>query len=164
MRALIALWIALLIAGLAALFLGHQVLPEQVASKFGDGGLARAFMTRNAYLWLMALLTVLIQLALMLGFFWLPRLFPRFANIPNKAYWLTSERRAQMQRILDRAGWMVAVAALAFIVATHWFILDANAVDPPRLRMAAFFGFLVLFLVTIASIAVWLSLRLRRRH
>ena len=162
LRVLQVLFVVLIISASAVIYVSLDALPEMVASKFGNGGIARGFMGRSQYMGLMVGLMVGIPLLMLLGLCGLPRQFPRMTNIPNKTYWIAPERRATMQAVLDRAGVALACTSLAFLASMHGLIVEANEHLPPRMDMRAFFLCLVLFLAIIVSLSIWLSLRLRK--
>lgn len=110
---------AVILGALAHLATYHGSLPEQVASQFDASGRPDGWMSRDAFVWTVALTYGLLGG----GFLLLPQALPAFPdaiiNLPNKAYWLAPERRtdalARLGRSLFRFG-AVNVLLVAFLV------------------------------------------------
>ena len=137
-------------------------LPERVASHFGPGNVANAFMTRDGYLVFMLAFAFVLPVfaAAVVGL--LPRVRANSINIPNKDYWLDpSQREATMNALSMFGAWLGSLIAL-FIAALHYVLLVANRSSPPRLPADLFWMLLIGFIV---GIALWIaSLYLRFRH
>ena len=69
-------------------------LADPVATHFGSDYLANGFMTRDGYLAFSLAFSTLLPVIVAGAVGWLPRLFPRSVNVPNRDYWLAPERRA----------------------------------------------------------------------
>jgi serine/threonine-protein kinase len=143
---------------LGSLYITSRQLPEQVASHFSGGGAPDGWMSRGAYLWTMAGLAAGLS-GVLVGAFYACRFFPQsMINLPQKAYWLAPERRADTFDALFRAGVWLAVFHSVFLLAVHLLVVAANAAQPVRLSSliwALLGGFL-------AVIAVWGCLLVRR--
>ena len=129
-------------------------MPEQVASHFGAGNAAHAFMSRGGYLVFMLVfaLALPVFVAAMTGL--LPRLRANSINIPHKDYWLDPRRRAATMNALSAHGaWLGSLIAL-FIAALHYVLLIANRSSPPQLPADLFIMLLVGFVV---GITLWIG-------
>jgi hypothetical protein len=125
-------------------------LGDPVATHFGGGFVANGWEQRDGYLrFALSFATVLpLIVALIVG--WVPRLFPRFINLPHRDYWLAPERRsATLETVAVRAVVLGMLVSL-FMGGVHWLILQANAVIPPRLPADLFWMMLIAFLTAFA--------------
>src|SRR5690606_26698927 len=104
-----------------------------VASHFGSSGAADGFMPRHAYVGLMLGLVIgMPVLGVALVAWTLGRPDARI-NIPERAYWLAPQRRAEtLERIV--AGMRGFSAALiVFLCYTHGLVVVANRSASPAL-------------------------------
>jgi hypothetical protein len=161
-RFLLPLFISLAATTLVFIILSAGALPERVASHFGRGGFANGWMTRGAYLGLVALGATVLPLMTAALLSTLPRAFPRLANIPNRDYWLAAERREATLAALDGFGWAFASLLTLFFAGMHWTILDANASVPPRLAEAPVHALVIGFSILLVAWVAALLLRFRR--
>ena len=150
---------ALSAAAAGALYLGGSArgLPPVVASHFGLGGQADAFMSRGAYLGVMLVAIVVIPLGVALLGRWAAALPDAMVKLPNKAYWLAPERRAAtLAPLAARLEWL-SVALTAFLSYVHWLVLRANELPAPHLSAAAFAAGLALFVAfaLLWAVALW---------
>ena len=137
-------------------------LPERVASSFGGGGAAQAFMTRTMYGALFTSFSAIVPLGLVAAFVWLPRRFSGFVNVPMREAWLAPEFRVELFRRLGLAGYLTGGSAALFFAAMHALLVEANAHVPPRLAQAPFVAVLLAFLACTIGTALGLSLALRK--
>jgi serine/threonine-protein kinase len=154
-----------LLLSVAAAFvvLSSGSLPPKVASHFVVGGAANAYMPRGAYVELM-LEVVVGAPALLIAVSTLVRFVPtRFLNLPNRAYWLAPERRAETLAFLQYHGAFLGLLLAAFLCFVHWLVVRANAQHPPLFPESSMNTGLVLFL---AAVVVWLGVLVVRfrRH
>ena len=138
-----------------------SALPERIASHFGPGNAANAFMSRDGYLTFMLAFAVGLPafIAAMIGL--LPRARSNSINIPHKAYWLDPKRKEETLNTLSAHGaWLGSLIAL-FIAAIHYVLLVANRASPPRLPADLFTMLLVGFVAAIVlwALALWLRFR-----
>ena len=136
-------------------------LADVVATHFGADSLANGFMTRDGYVAFSLAFSTLLPMIVAGIVGWLPRLFPRVANLPNKDYWLAPGRSdATLESIATRAVLLGALLAI-FMAGVHWLILQANAAVPPRLPARAFWMLLGAFLVAFTAwiVAFWSRFR-----
>ena len=134
-------------------------LPPVVASHFGPGGAANAFMGRRTYTALM--LATVVAVPAFVGFSGqlVRRLPVQWINLPNRQYWLAPERRADTSRSLSCLTAPLALALAGFLCLVHWLVVQANAVKPPRLQE----GVLWVALAVLGTVlAIWLVVFLRR--
>jgi len=146
-------------ATVALILATTPALPDRVGTHFGAGGLADGWMTRGGYRLYMLAFAVGFAgfLVAMIGV--LPRLAPAAINVPNRAYWLAPERRAETAAFLLAHACLLGVLIEAMIAAVHWLVLDANAASPPRLATTPFVALLAAFL---ALVLVWIGALFRR--
>ena len=146
----------LLAGAVVFVFTSMAGLPAVVASHFDGRGVPNGFMPRQAYGLFMAVFTIGIPLFMVFAIGGLPRLFPNWVNIPNRAYWLAPERRGEAMDFLGRQAFQLGSMMLLFLCGVHWLVLRANARTPPRLApgpiiimTAAFFVFMAFWLITM---------------
>jgi uncharacterized membrane protein len=158
-RASLALFPVAMIAAAGYIVATAPGLPEHVATHFGGSGAADAWMTRAGYVRFMLVFVVVLPALLVAAIGLLPRLFPQWVNVPNRAYWLAPERRDDsLAFLLVHACWF-GVLMEVFVAALHALLLHANATSPPRLPTLPFVAFLAAFL---AALAVWIRALYRR--
>lgn len=134
-------------------------LPPVVASHFGLGGTADGFMGKGLYTAFMV--AVVVAVPALVGFSaQLVRVLPvQWVNLPNKQYWLAPQRRAATLESLSSASAAFSLALVGFLCFVHWLVVQANAVQPPRLPESALFVGLAVFGVTTV---LWLVALFRR--
>ena len=158
----IAAWLAAgLIACSAALVLATTAgLPPVVASHFAADGRANGWMSREAYAWMMALMSLVTPYVVWGAAAWLPRRWPRLVNLPFRDYWLAPERREATLARLGRMGLWMGLLSAALIAGIHVAVVLANRRVPP----AAGDGMLWVlgpFVVAIVALVVWTAWRFR---
>lgn len=151
-------WIVLAVACaiyLLGLALSAPKLPERMASHFGISGTANDWMSREAYLVLMAA-AGLGMTALFSLISWTMRTAPASAmNLPHKEYWLAPERRAATGDELVRRFVWFASMTLMFLLVVHLLVVQANNSEPARLSnaiwvwLAVFLAFTVVWIVSM---------------
>lgn len=137
-------------------------LPERVASSFGAGGAAQAFMPRAAYALLFGGLCLLLPIVLLAAFCWMPRRFPQHTNIPLREIWLAPENRAALHARMDRAGLRLAASAALLFAAMHGLVLAANERAPAQLAEREFLLVLGAFVAVTVGTALRLTSVLRK--
>ena len=149
----------------AIALLGHvafhyPALPQNVARHFDWRGRPNGFSSKEAFL-IMNVAIVAFFALLFWAMGYAQKLAPQFVNIPNKAYWLSAERReASMAFITNWARWLLALV-MALNVLLMGSLLHANLSQPieigdsPLYETAAFFGI-------FAGMVVWLLRRFPR--
>ena len=148
------LLLATLALAIAFVFVTGSSLPPVVASHFIAGGTANGFMPRGIYLrFTIALLVGLPLLIAFLASFtsFLPT---RFVNLPNREYWLATERQADTLVYLRKHGTHFGVLLAVFFCFVHWLVVRANAHSPPLFPESLFFMGMAAFLVGLVT---WLG-------
>ena len=153
-----------LVVGAAAVFvwLSSGALPERVASHFMAEGAANGYMPRMQYVTSMAALVVVVPLLLVSMAKLASYLPTQFVNLPNRQFWLSPERRAIALASFSRFGVWLACGIVAFLCLVHWFVVQANLLNPPRLEQAPLVTAAALLLIALfCSILVTLRTFLR---
>jgi hypothetical protein len=84
----------------------------------------------------------------------LPRVPASLVNLPNRAYWLAPERRAETFAYLSDHTAHFATLLAVFLGFVHWRVVAANALHPPTLEPVLFVGGLIAFMV---ALVVWIA-------
>jgi uncharacterized membrane protein len=131
--------LALAVLGTASfVLLTMPSMPERVATHFGSGNLANAWMTRDGYRLYMLIFAVGLPLLVALAIGVVPRWIPGAVDIPNPDYWLRGERLGTALAYLARqACWLGALLSLLG-AGVHACIMAANFAQPPRLPALPF--------------------------
>jgi uncharacterized membrane protein len=150
--------------GLGALFvvwLGGQ-LPATVASHFGIGGVADAYMPRDLFVTLFALLIVTLPV---LSWWLQAQAVSRGkAKIPNATHWFSPAQRERTEGFLHAHAAGFAVMVCVFFCYTFWLVVLANTAPgaPGPLPMWLFFGGVLVLLLLWAAWLWVLHARFRR--
>jgi uncharacterized membrane protein len=161
-RFLLPLFIGLIVAVGAFIVTTSAGLPERVASHFARGGQANGWMQRDAYLGFILSAAIGLPLVLVASLAWLPRVFPRAVNLPNRAYWFEPERRNATLATLSAFAWAFGCVLTLLVGGLHWAVVQANSATPPALEASTVNALLSAFVLAIACwILAWL-LRFRR--
>lgn len=134
-------------------------LPDVVASHFGSGGAANGFSSKGSYTALMLALVVGMPGLMASMAIWIRALPRKAINLPNKDYWLAPERSAATREALASLCRWFALALAAFLCVVHWLVVQANAMQPPRLAESAFYASLAAF---AAVNVAWILFLFRR--
>jgi hypothetical protein len=148
-RMLAIVFFGLLAASAALIVATSAELPLRVASHFASGGRANGWQSRDSYVVWAVGFGVLVPCIVAIAVGWLPRLFPRFINLPHREYWLAPPQRAATLATLASFGYCVGALAALFALAVHFAVIDANAHAPPRLDEARFFTSMAVFAVAL---------------
>ncbi len=153
---LVAFAANLVLAALSPLF-----LPERVAIHFGLGGSPDNW----APAWINALLFAGLDVLLFVSLYWSPSLIfacpDRWINLPNKPYWLSSERRPEAKARVARLMWEFGAVLFLFLLTAFVLVIEANLADPVRLNEMRFLPALALFLIYTAAWLVRFMLAFR---
>ena len=119
------LLLGLVTTGLQLALVGPH-LPAHVASHFGVNGRPDAWMPRWSFLTFFAVIQVGMP-ALLLGIGKLIYVLPtQMINLPNKSYWLHTDRRKETLRSSESVLiWIAGLTAL-FLSGVLWSVLYAN--------------------------------------
>lgn len=141
---------------LAIIFVGATAasLPPVVAAHFSVGGAADGFMAKDTYLRFTIALLLGLPL-LIVGLASLTAILPaRLINLPNREYWLASERQADTLAYLRKHGAHFGALLVIFLGFVHWLVIQANTHNPPRLPESVLFIGMAAFLVGLVA---WLG-------
>ena len=139
-----------LLAALAVVqtFYYYPILPNTVASHFDGAGRPNDWMTKQVFF---GFYLGMIELMLII-FFVIPR-FPKYLiNIPNRNYWLATERRAETMKYVDSASTLIGVATMILIVYVFQLAIEANFSSEPILSSNAGKALIIYFIF----LAIWL--------
>jgi uncharacterized membrane protein len=136
-----------------------QYLPDKVATHFGMDGRADGWMSRNGYLTFV--LSFMIGVSALVSFVvgTLPRQFPQWTNIPNRDYWLATERCDESTRFLSVHGKRLGYLIVMMMLGMHYTILLANHISPPTLPGSTFTSIVLGFALAL----LWWIVRLYKR-
>jgi len=153
------IFLLVLVACGAFVWITSGDLPPVVASHFGPGGAANGFMGKGAYTTLMLAFVVAMP-ALVAWSTLLVRVLPtKLINLPNRQYWLAPQRRATTLEALSSLSLPFAFVLAVFLCFVHWLVVQANAARPATLPETPLFVGLALFgLATL----LWLVTLFRR--
>ena len=117
----------------ACLLLGQNRLSDPVASHFDGRGVPDGWSPREVYLLAMLGTAIFLPGIVVCSCFAFRFLPDSMINIPNKSYWLSSERRPQMNRyIFQQSLWFVCLAVF-FVTCVYLSVIEANSNLPPQL-------------------------------
>jgi uncharacterized membrane protein len=136
-----------------------QNMPDMLASHFGPGGSADAWMSKDVFL-LFALIPLVVSLAVaFLGPMMVEKLPASLINLPNKDYWLAPSRKAQTVAAFKSWSEWFAVGLLIFMAYVFELVFDANQSGSQQLANAPFITALITF---FAFALVWMVVLYRR--
>lgn len=125
-------------------------MPPVVATHFGSSGAANGWQTQSQFF---ALEVVLLGVCVLLAF-GIPRLIGALpmsmVNVPNKEYWLASERREQTLGFFKTQFAWFGCAFLAFLLVVNQLVFNANQTHPRQLNSTEFTTALFAFLLFVA--------------
>jgi uncharacterized membrane protein len=147
------IYILLAAVGLLYFSFLYPQLPDPMASHFNASGAATAWMPKSGFFTLILIVT----LASSVPAFLVPKLMAKLPNdkinLPNKDYWLASERRADtMQYLGIQMGWF-GCGLLALLLCGFYNAVAANFRPDHHFDSGSFYTVLAAFL---AFIIVWL--------
>ena len=139
-------------AGLFVWLTGSN-MPTEVASHFNASGQADSFLSRDNYLTLMILVICLSTLVVG-GIGRLLISLPEDSiNLPDKAYWLSPERKNYSLNYISNWLQFFSAGMAAFLCFVHWIVVQANSTEPKQLDSSVFyFGLVFMLLGLIGSI------------
>ena len=162
MNRLPRLLLVLVLVVATAIVLGTgPMLPARVASHFGPGGVANDWMPRAAYLAVMLGLVTLLPLLVAATTGLMPRWSRRNRLMRDPGYWLAPPRREATEAFLAATACAAASVLSLYMLGLHLLTLVANASDPARLPMPAFYALTGVFLALTGTWMAGLYLRFR---
>lgn len=119
--------IILLIVGFISQFLYYYPnLPEIIASHFNGTGEADSWMSKQGFIIFDAIILLIVILHFTLLPPFLKKLPDSLINLPNKKYWLATERRAETFNTLKTFFEWFAIALLGLFIAVNQLVFQAN--------------------------------------
>lgn len=132
-------------------------LPETVAIHFNAAGKADSWASKTHATLLMLGLQIFLP-AFLLLISQLTRHLPiQLINLPNREYWLASERKEATLQYVERFTWWIAMATSLWILVVNHLTYMAN-VSRDSLNLIPFLVGLVIYLTLVACLAgrlVW---------
>jgi uncharacterized membrane protein len=159
-----SLIIVVVLEAVAALQIAYYLpkLPATVASHFNAAGMANSWEPKQMFLELYAI----VMLGIAAVYFIIPRLIfslpPELINVPNKAYWLAPQRRAETLEFFVDHFAILGAGTLVLLVAIFQLAAVANLNTTPAFSGPAAFGLLAGYFVFAVIWAVLLFVRFRR--
>ncbi|MGB7208055.1 MAG: DUF1648 domain-containing protein [Pyrinomonadaceae bacterium] len=127
-------------------------LPDKVASHFDGSGSPDGWMSKNGFI----VLEVIILSILVFQFVGLPYLIEKLpnslVNIPNKDYWLATERKAGTFAFIRQYFDWFAVGSLGLFVLVNQLVYSAN-IERQNLPSAKMWAILIVY---FAFVIFWL--------
>ena len=124
----------------------YSQLPNTIASHFNGAGVPNAWQPKQLFF---ALYAFVLLLSACLYLF-LPRAVvtmpPELVNLPNKAYWLAPEHRAETADFLIDHFARFGAATLALVIAVFQLAITANLPGAQPTLPPAIWGFLIAYL------------------
>lgn len=130
----------------------YPLLPTSMASHFNGAGEPDEWMEKRVFLVFEGIL-VCVLLSEFLGLPWLIERMPdRLINLPNKAYWLSPERRSRAFEIFRTYFQWFGIALLTLLICVSHLVFRANITRTELdksiwLFLAGYFVFVVIWLV-----------------
>lgn len=156
---LIAVFAAFVAAGQIAFYSSR--LPRTVASNFDIAGNPNGWMSKQSFI---AVYGGFIAVFLLLAFgsqLLITRIPASSLNLPNRAYWLSSDREAQTRADLSDLTTWIFVGILIFLVVTFELVFEANIGFSRNLPMSWFWPLLGGFVVFVIGWVARLYARFR---
>lgn len=141
-----------LLYALAAAHLYHYypLLPEKLATHFGDGGVPNGWMPRDTFAGFYAGMLLFMTSVFLLARWLVQKLPDRLINIPNKAYWLAPERREKTRNSYARDLGLMGLFTGAFVIGIHHLLITIALDGQERLDTTQFLCWLGVFLAGVA--------------
>ena len=125
----------------------YSILPEKVAIHFGAGGAADSFSDKMD--------AAIIQIGLIVFMFlifwgisvWMGKMPDSMFNLPNKHYWLGTERRTGTVKYMQSSLLWIGAITNVFLVCTFQMIINTNLDQTNSLGIS----FWAIFVVYIAA-------------
>jgi hypothetical protein len=139
----------------------NGLLPEMVCGHFGANGQGDSSSTRESFLWSYGIISFASIGVFLIVPGLLPRLDPKWINLPHRHYWLAKERKAATVESLTGSLLWFACATALFLIGVLECIVMAHRVNPPVLPMAPFNWMMGAYLVFTLVWCVRLILKYR---
>lgn len=127
-------------------------LPPKVATHFNFEGKPDGFMALRSYQLFITLFTLGFPLFMLFMTGVLPGLFPGATNIPNRGYWMASERKQETMDYLFMMACRMSCLMIFFCVGLNVVTVMANKSTPVQMPHIPFFVMLGIFL---SGLLIW---------
>jgi hypothetical protein len=136
-------------------------LPERLATHFGSGGQPNGWSPKEGVLLLHAVLLLVLTLPPLAIGRKIPTLPADKINLPNKAYWLAPERRAETFASLSRALGLLGCGLGLSVTAAMHFVFEANLAAQPALDETGFTIYLAAAALVPIAFVLWTFTRFK---
>jgi uncharacterized membrane protein len=139
-------------------------LPERFATSFNISGEPECWMSRFSYMmYTSAMGSGGVFVIVIFGL--ISRYIPdKWISLPQREYWLASERRAETMGYIFRQMIWFACLPTCFFIALHFSTIHANKLNPIHLPQSEFFTLLGSFLAGTLIWSVLFLLHFRRSN
>ena len=154
-------FVSLLVLLLAFVWVPGVPLPETVATHFDGAGQANGFMSRGGYHWFMTALVLFVSLTATWFPIWLISRSESLVSLPNKDYWMSTERKGESMAFLNRWHLRLGILVLGLMAYAHWLVVKANQATPALLKSDHLKIGVLIFLLAMTGLMVQLFWRFR---
>ncbi|HTZ17789.1 MAG TPA: DUF1648 domain-containing protein [Dissulfurispiraceae bacterium] len=116
----------LVFASVVQILYYYPQLPDVVASHFNASGMANGWQPKGAFFGIYGGVIALLVLVFSVPVFFMDRIPDSLINLPNKAYWLSPERRADTFVFINNQMLMFGNATLLFILVVFHLVIKEN--------------------------------------
>lgn len=155
------LFVLVLVVAAAIVAGTSPALPPNVASHFGASGLADGWMPRAGYVAAMLALVTVLPLLVAATTGLVPRWSRRNRIMCHPDYWLAPPRKEATQAFLEAYACAFGSFLSLFMLGIHLLTVSANATDPARLPLTAFYTLIGVFLALLCGWMAGLYVRFR---
>lgn len=135
------------VANVVLALISLVILPAKVAIHFGPGGMPNNWVPS----YVNSLIFLGMDIVLFVCLYFSPYLTfifpPKWINLPNKQFWLAPENRRWTVAKISTLMYQFGVAIFLFLFVIGLLTIQANLMNPVRLKERYFFPFLTLFMV-----------------
>jgi uncharacterized membrane protein len=158
-RTPVTVLLLLVVAAAGQLLHYYPKLPETIAVHFGASGAPNGWSGKAIFFLIYAAIEAAMVLIGLAMIFFGDRAPGSFLNLPDRDYWLATERREESLTFFwTRTVW-IEVTTLAFLIVVAEFIFRANLTGGAP-KLAGDFG---LIIVVFVAAVTWQSFRIIRR-
>ena len=139
------IFVLIFLAATVMNIISWQMLPDRVATHFGEDGRPNGWMSKDNNLFILQGLYVF----LFLIFYFMPVLIvktpAKYVSLPNRDYWLSPENRKMTMDKIAAAMYEFGIYLFLFFIGIGYLTTQANLDPPVRLDESKFIIMLILF-------------------